>query len=509
MSQSIEANANPAVVTMPATERPSIGKPSDPGTNTPEIVRQGRLRSSLTTSDIARKQSLTTVKLTREGVHFAFLAFFVVTGAVMRDVNLLVLLAGVLFGILFLQWRICRRTLSLVRAERVLPRTAFARAAIPIEFRFFNDRYWLSAWRVMSLSLIDYLKAGRSEMRAEIRRVCQFLPANSMRRVKMDIFCARRGWYELHPIEITTTFPFALLESHKRVWRSERLLVFPAIGKLRTSWRELFSVRPQGSRSQFIRSGSTEGEFFGLREYRSTDSTRLIHWRSSGRRNQLLVKQFEKQQSHQLCVLLDLVRDASSADLSELQWQEKVDQAIEFTATLATKLAGRDQLTLSIGTTQSVPLIARNLKLQTQVNELLTSLATMEAYESANPQQAAAELQRELHINPQLLVISTRGYSWTTGVSNSRLATDVVLSRVRVRWLNVTKGEADNYFLRRGDAEFSDHGEGHSNESESVSEANINPGDASVSASPSEAISAASNGVQRTNSAAVTGGSLR
>jgi len=57
------------------------------------------------------------------------------------------------------------------------------------------------------------------------------------------------------------------------------------------------------------------GEFFGLREHRSGDDRRDVHWRSSARTGRLLVREYEDQHAQRIVIgvdnaLPDAVRDA-------------------------------------------------------------------------------------------------------------------------------------------------------------------------------------------------------
>ena len=52
-------------------------------------------------------------------------------------------------------------------------------------------------------------------------------------------------------------------------------------------------------------------EFCGLREYRRGDNPRHIHWATTARLNELMVKEFEPLASASLCLALDLAADAN------------------------------------------------------------------------------------------------------------------------------------------------------------------------------------------------------
>ena len=72
-------------------------------------------------------------------------------------------------------------------------------------------------------------------------------------------------------------------------------------------------------------------EYHGLRDYRSGDSPRWIHWRTSARRGELMVKEFEQQNEQDLAILIDpwLPRTKAAAEQ-----REALEEAISFAATL-------------------------------------------------------------------------------------------------------------------------------------------------------------------------------
>ena len=74
-------------------------------------------------------------RLTREGVHYVGVLLFIFIGAILRDINLLILLAGAMIGLLLLQWRFNTRTLLRLTADRQLARTTTVGRANEISLR--------------------------------------------------------------------------------------------------------------------------------------------------------------------------------------------------------------------------------------------------------------------------------------------------------------------------------------------------------------------------------------
>jgi len=54
-------------------------------------------------------------------------------------------------------------------------------------------------------------------------------------------------------------------------------------------------------------------EYLGVREYRTGDSMRHVHWPSTARHGQLMVREFEREHTRRVAVVLDTSRDAGDA----------------------------------------------------------------------------------------------------------------------------------------------------------------------------------------------------
>ena len=93
----------------------------------------------------------------------------------------------------------------------------------------------------------------------------------------------------------------------------ETLTVLPRLGKLTHVWaaRRLEAIAGTDRRR---RRPGTEGDFYGVREWRRGDGRRLIHWRSSARQGKLVVRQFERPQSRDAAVVLDLWQPDGPSD---------------------------------------------------------------------------------------------------------------------------------------------------------------------------------------------------
>ncbi len=121
---------------------------------------------------------------------------------------------------------------------------------------------------------------------------------------RYEIMCRPRGVYRVGPTDVRVRDPFGMAESGGSAGRVDRLVVYPAIEPL----EGLPVVRGQDpsvatSRARF---SQTAGEdFFTLREYQQGDDLRRVHWPSSAKRDELMIRQLEMPWQSRALVLLD------------------------------------------------------------------------------------------------------------------------------------------------------------------------------------------------------------
>lgn len=120
-----------------------------------------------------------------------------------------------------------------------------------------------------------------------------------------QIVCRPRGVYRVGPVRVRVSDPLGLAKVEAVGDRVDRLIVYPEAEDLAgfpaTRGRDPSdnAVRPE-----FAHRGGED--FFTLREYRHGDDLRLVHWPSSAKRDELMLRQLETPWQSRALVLLDL-----------------------------------------------------------------------------------------------------------------------------------------------------------------------------------------------------------
>lgn len=122
-------------------------------------------------------------------------------------------------------------------------------------------------------------------------------------------YCFKRGAYWIGPFTLIGSDPLGLFKKYKIINLSSRLIVYPQIFNIR--YLPPFTkgiVTPRYGQLTSRRSGDYE-EFYGIREYRQEDGLRKIHWPSTAKHNQLIVRHFEQSGVHAVTIILDLKQE--------------------------------------------------------------------------------------------------------------------------------------------------------------------------------------------------------
>jgi len=341
--------------------------------------------------------------ISREGYYYLAVLALVLGGAMMRDVNLLLLLAGLMSGPVVFGWRAVGLTLRGLDVERKLPRSLCADDLLVVHLEVNNTRRKVGSWAVVLEDRVEREEPGPVGRRLRPSVLFPHLPAGSLQSGSYRGRLPARGRYRFGPLRMATRFPFGLFARTLGVGRTETLVVFPKLGRLTRHWaarhREAFAGVPRRERRH-----GTDGDFYGLRPWRQGDSRRWIDWRSSARRGTLLVRQFEQPRHRDLALLVDLWQPARSDAVS----LDAVELAVSFAATVVTDLCRKGDAHLHLmaagrrieqvrGPT-SVPLL----------NEALQCLAVADADSRNRLPEALARFLREADPGAELVLATSR-----------------------------------------------------------------------------------------------------
>lgn len=193
--------------------------------------------------------------------------------------------------------------IGMLYVRRTAPRVAIDRRISPTQLRD-GDRavveVSLLSGRRLHTAMVEDVVQGLGEARFSSDRV----EANDPMVARYEVLCRPRGVYKVGPAQVKVFDPLALTESGGTSGRVDRLVVYPAIEAL----SGLPVVRGQdpnvnSAQANFSQTGGED--FFTLREYQQGDDLRRVHWPSSAKRDELMIRQLEMPWQSRALVLLD------------------------------------------------------------------------------------------------------------------------------------------------------------------------------------------------------------
>lgn len=243
--------------------------------------------------------------LPREGIVYLaimlIIAVAALTGGNPDTGNMLLLIFGMMAGPFVFNGWVVVAMLARVKVSRHLPVSVAAETVFSVEIRLKNEKRLLSSRLVEVRDTIE----GHQTSQA-VKVVFVRVGPGEQRSAHYDVCIARRGCYQFGPLRLSSRFPLGIGERGHVVIAGDEVIVHPKIGRLLPAWqrreRELAETINRGN----ARQGVFDDEFHTIREYRSGDNPRAIHWRSSARHGHFMVKEHEQHREADLIVLLDL-----------------------------------------------------------------------------------------------------------------------------------------------------------------------------------------------------------
>ncbi len=243
--------------------------------------------------------------ITREGFAYLFVLAFVLAVAIMRDLNLLFVVAGLMIGPLIFNGVLAALIPRGVRVKRLLPAALEAGEMLEAHLSLVNPRSRLAAWLIVVTDTLERHRAPLRKRRVTATAWFPYVPAGATRHTSYRGRLTERGRYRFGPLRLSCRFPLGLVRRTVTVPDAGELVVYPRLGELTAKARALWRQTASGQRSA-RRRGRSEAEFHGLRDWQRGDSRRWIHWRSSARRGEIVVREFEHHEHYDVAIVLDL-----------------------------------------------------------------------------------------------------------------------------------------------------------------------------------------------------------
>ena len=378
------------------------------------------------------------LSLTPEGWAYLIVLIFISVGAVLRNVNLLIFMAGMMYAPILLNWRIGVNRMRSLKASRFIPMRIHAKDSTMIQWTCQNRHRSFPAWNVAVHDSIrpvvgDEAESDLSdpasnpgeseswyyrwfgEVFSRISAKPRFedlfnaklgflrLNGGKSEVESYRVFFSRRGEYSIGPATVSTTFPFGLIVLRLHIPAQETFFVGPEVGQLHPTWEKRVDSITTGSDAIKRRRSTQEDEFHALRPWRSGDSKKNIHWRTTARAGQPIVREHDQPNNRDFALVNDLYCPRGDRQAAEL-----CERALSFTATAVLKMGNSVEGQIAIGVCGQQAELCHRRSRHSIVPHLMLELATAQPSEQPQIVEAIFGVSQCVSRSTPIYVISTR-----------------------------------------------------------------------------------------------------
>ena len=263
---------------------------------------------------------------TWQGVYLVGIFIALCIAAVMRQINLLLFIAGLILGALILSWFMVKIKKGWFQVQRRMPVTIHAESEFVLSLDLTNvsrgtlfalaARQAINASPTASVGNREQGIGNSNSPEANLTPHSSLLTPhyffsrlNPNEKLTQEFVCQidRPGEYRLEPVELISRFPLGLFECRVRVGRAATFWVYPALlDELPEDLIQLTAQSWDGVSRETNHSSRNVGDFHSVSAYRPGEDVRLIHWRSSARLGDLVIRQFQPPLGAWLGIVVDM-----------------------------------------------------------------------------------------------------------------------------------------------------------------------------------------------------------
>jgi uncharacterized protein (DUF58 family) len=260
-----------------------------------------------------------------EGWIYLSIIIVLFTGAMLTKQNTLFLVFALMAGPFVINGWMTFGMLQAARVQRMALHRAMQGELFSVDVSLHNSRPLFAIWM---MSIRDEIAHSRESLSATV--LFSRVSPRTTQSGQYQLRLSQRGRYRFGPLRAASRFPLGLVE-RSRVFRgSDEILIYPRIGKVSPAWKQKLSNATELVTRMQPHHGVFHDDFHQLREFRSGDNPRAIHWRSTARRGELILREFQQNREHMLSIVLDLFWPPSAPN----SFREQTELALSFVASI-------------------------------------------------------------------------------------------------------------------------------------------------------------------------------
>ena len=245
--------------------------------------------------------------MTSEGIRFLLFAIGIGVAAVNTGNNLFYLLLAMMLSMVVISGLLSEQCLRRLEFHRHVPDLIMANQPTTLTLSVSNRSRWLPSF---SLRLFDLVGGHDADRGLFVEQ----LPAQRSVLLSYPILAATRGRLRLDGIRVETLFPFGLFLKRGRYQVPAEIAVSPPIRPL--SLRFVDELVSEGQGLALPRRGHGT-QLYNLRMYRPGDDSRAIHWMTTARTANLMVRETEAEDQRRITIVLSTLAPQAHEGLFE------------------------------------------------------------------------------------------------------------------------------------------------------------------------------------------------
>ena len=281
------------------------------------------LRASPAFSFVRGMSRRRSIRLTSEGTRFLLFTFGIGLAAINTGNNLFYLLLAMMLSLIVISGLLSEHCLRRLEFRRHVPDLIMANEPTTLTLSVTNRNRHLPSF---SLRLLDVVEGQDVDRGLAIH----LLPPQSSVLLSYPLLATKRGWIRFDGIGAQTLFPFGLFLKKGRYSTEAHLLVSPPIKPL--TLRFVDELVSEGQGASLPRRGDGT-QLYNLRLYQPGDDSRAIHWMTTARTSQLIVRETEAEDQRRITVVFSIVAPEECEPLFE--------RSVTFVASLLWQLTER------------------------------------------------------------------------------------------------------------------------------------------------------------------------
>lgn len=253
---------------------------------------------------------------------------FIGVAAMNSQTNLLFGVFGLMIGVLLVAGFISRFSLRKLLVRRDIPEHMTVGEPASLTYKLNNTKRF---WPSISVALGE-LDGCEAFTRQPYGYLLHAAPGESTT-VAVSLYPKRRGVHELNTYQISTSFPLGFVKRAVTCTQKDTIVIFPALAQVDPAILLLCESAENAGARMRPRKGGMD-EFYGLREYRTGENPRLIHWRRSARTGQMVIREMTQVSPPRLLLVVDNYRPEDTDTAAS-------EKSIAMAASMASLALGR------------------------------------------------------------------------------------------------------------------------------------------------------------------------